>query len=435
MIWGLRHISLLFWLTALFTIPTSFIALRYANQLSVTLNPYFLSLFLFVVIFSGLVFLFDVCAKKMLAVLISDAQSWERAGIISRAEKKYIRAIRLFDSFLLFPLASRKTAWQLMAAVSRFYLNSGVSNDNFRVAAMVYLKMHPDDKALVRPWLVHLRQASVVRSDEQDVLSIVADQHADDPELSGLIADIFLGLERTDFIAHKVYTQIQENPELNSTYSNRIKAVVDILDQDVSDIEVAYSTPPSLSTRILPWLKGVFARLQGELKPWVRIKYAVKAMVALMQWFLQVTGSLISAVVLFISRCIEYLNTHERVRFYLKNGALTLAVVWLIYFMAGTVSHLVKTSPAEKPDQPLVVEPPKPFTIQVASYLKQSYADRYVGILKKQGLDASVKKVAGGGKTWYVVRVSAFADKKSAAAYGQKLKQQQIIDDFFVNNN
>jgi cell division protein FtsN len=77
---------------------------------------------------------------------------------------------------------------------------------------------------------------------------------------------------------------------------------------------------------------------------------------------------------------------------------------------------------------------PKPFTIQVAAYLKQESADHYVDLLKKKGIDAAVKKVAGGGKTWFVVRVSEFEDKQSAEAYGQTLKQQKIIDDFFVNN-
>jgi nicotinamide riboside kinase len=42
--------------------------------------------------------------------------------------------------------------------------------------------------------------------------------------------------------------------------------------------------------------------------------------------------------------------------------------------------------------------------------------------------------VDGGGKTWFVVRVSEFADKKSADTYGRHLKQQKIIDDFFVTN-
>jgi cell division protein FtsN len=54
--------------------------------------------------------------------------------------------------------------------------------------------------------------------------------------------------------------------------------------------------------------------------------------------------------------------------------------------------------------------------------------------LKKKGIDAVIKKVAGGGKTWFLVQVSEFTDKKSAEDYGQKLKQNHIIDDFFVNN-
>ena len=80
------------------------------------------------------------------------------------------------------------------------------------------------------------------------------------------------------------------------------------------------------------------------------------------------------------------------------------------------------------------IQIPKPFTIQVAAYLKLKHAETYVGKLKKKGIDAGMKKVDGGGKTWFVVRISQFTDKQSAAAYGQKLKQQNIIEDFFVNN-
>ncbi|MCP4672119.1 MAG: SPOR domain-containing protein, partial [Desulfobacula sp.] len=76
----------------------------------------------------------------------------------------------------------------------------------------------------------------------------------------------------------------------------------------------------------------------------------------------------------------------------------------------------------------------KPFTIQVAAYLKQVHADRYAGVLKKKGFTPFIKKVRGGGKTWYVVRVSEFSDKASAAAFGKKLKDKKIIDDFFVSN-
>ena len=95
---------------------------------------------------------------------------------------------------------------------------------------------------------------------------------------------------------------------------------------------------------------------------------------------------------------------------------------------------MFKSRTVEKEKIKIQIQVPKPFTIQVAAYLKQKHADRYVDILKKKGIDAVIKKVGGGGKTWFVVRVSEFIDKKSATAYGEKLVQQNIIDDFFVNN-
>jgi cell division protein FtsN len=119
----------------------------------------------------------------------------------------------------------------------------------------------------------------------------------------------------------------------------------------------------------------------------------------------------------------------------LKTSLLVIFAGWLLFFMAGTVSHLFQSDLAEKKNQPVVAQLAKPFTIQVAAYLKQSFADRYVQELTEKGLDARVKKVKGGGKTWYVVQVSQFKDKKSAAAFGSTLKQQKIIDDYFVNNN
>ncbi len=106
----------------------------------------------------------------------------------------------------------------------------------------------------------------------------------------------------------------------------------------------------------------------------------------------------------------------------------------LLFFMGSTRSHIFKSRTIEKEKIKIPVKVFKPFTIQVAAYLKPKHAQRYVDILKKKEIDARIKKVYGGGKTWFVVRVSEFIDKKSAAAYGQKLKKEKIIDDFFVNN-
>lgn len=166
-----------------------------------------------------------------------------------------------------------------------------------------------------------------------------------------------------------------------------------------------------------------------------KIKSLTNVLWSFVQWAYQFAGSVISFLVLSMVKTIEYVKDHERVRFYLKSGMLALVGAWLLFFMAGTVSHLFKSKTIEKEKQSIVEQIPKPFTIQVAAYIKQVHADHYADILKKKGIQAFVKKVGGGGKNWFVVRVSEFEDKKSAAAYGQKLKEQKIIDDFFVNNN
>ena len=78
--------------------------------------------------------------------------------------------------------------------------------------------------------------------------------------------------------------------------------------------------------------------------------------------------------------------------------------------------------------------PKLPYTIQIAAFLSQPHAENYTKKLKKTGLDARFVKVEGKSKTWFLVRISKFPDKSSAAAYGQKLKREGLIKDFFVAN-
>jgi len=103
--------------------------------------------------------------------------------------------------------------------------------------------------------------------------------------------------------------------------------------------------------------------------------------------------------------------------------------------VVNTAGHLIKTEKAlsEKKELAEVVVT-DPFTIQVAAYLRPEDAQGYARYLTKRGLDAYLTKRRGTKKTYYQVRVSHFADKGSAKAYGTSLKAQGIIDDFFVAN-
>jgi cell division protein FtsN len=106
----------------------------------------------------------------------------------------------------------------------------------------------------------------------------------------------------------------------------------------------------------------------------------------------------------------------------------------------NTFSHLLTSPPPAPPPVPVVGKPLEivavtdPFTIQVAAYLKRDHAERFVAELRGRNLDAQWQEARSNDKTWYQVRISHFADRAAALAYGERLKQEGIIDDYYVVN-
>ncbi len=433
MIRVLRNTGIHLWICCLVAIPACFYILPLFLRFFPWINPMAAGLIIGLFIGCATGTAMNFAAKKVLNALIREGQAWERAGISQKAARKYNRAIRLYDSFILQPFGNRKTEKHITRVLAGFYLNSGVENENFKLAAQVYLKLNPADKDISRLWLAKLSQSQFVSSVEQEILSVMADVHGNDPDLSGLIADIFLGLERKDFAAQTLYTRLLRHPVPNGQYAEKIESVMGTLDvpskteslRPMADREIRRGPLPGVA-----WLSRLKKGFSSP-DPVEKLKSMAARLAAALKW----SGRVIGSVLVFFTGMIRYIRENERAWFYLKTGLLAVVAGWLLYFMAGTVSHLFTSESVEKKNQPVVEQIAKPFTIQVAAYLKQSFADRYVQALTEKGLDARVKKVGGGGKTWYVVQVSQFEDKKSAAAFGSKLKQQKIIDDYFVNNN
>ena len=75
-----------------------------------------------------------------------------------------------------------------------------------------------------------------------------------------------------------------------------------------------------------------------------------------------------------------------------------------------------------------------PFTIQVAAYLKREDAQSFADNLKQSGVEAFFTQAKSANRTWYQVKVSHFATKEAARAYGESLKNKGLIDDFYVAN-
>ena len=419
MIWILRNIGIHLWITVLITIPLSFYIMPGLTRLFPGISSITTGLVTIMGVVVIIGFLMDGMARKAVTGLLKEGQAWERSGIHNKAEKNYIKALRVYDTFLLWPFSARKTARIISGSIARFEFNSSIKNNNFKLGTMVYLKMNPADEDIARPWLEQLRRSRLVTSFEQDVLSALAEKHYANNRLSALMIDIFLELGRKDFIAKKLYQQVRKDPVSEKKYSKKIEDMIGRSDENIQR-KVSYIKPEKKLWKKIELLKNI------QTTALRCISYLKNS------WTL--IGSILSFLILSVGKVITYVKEHEKTQFYLKAGFLSIISVWLGFFMISTMSHMFKSKAVEKEKIKIQIQVPKPFTIQVAAYLKQKYADRYVDVLKKKGIDAIVKKVGGGGKTWFVVRVSEFIDKKSATAYGQKLVQQKIIDDFFVNN-
>ena len=76
--------------------------------------------------------------------------------------------------------------------------------------------------------------------------------------------------------------------------------------------------------------------------------------------------------------------------------ALGILSVWFLFFMGNTISHILKSRALEKEPRMMEIQAPKPFTIQVAAYLKQVHADRYAAILEQKGIVPIITKIKGG---------------------------------------
>ena len=472
----IRHISVRFWLVVLAALPLSFWALPALSLWlpGVPATVITTGIFILVGTFFGLTL--DLAGRYRIRGLIREGQLWERAGIRKRAEQKYIRAIRIFDSVWISPWAARRLKQDMTEALARFYLTCGSEHPGFGLAAAVYLRNNPGDETLAALWLDRLKAAGKADGTAQTVLTALADAHYNNPRICLKLIGPFLDLRRGDFSAKRLYRNFLDRPDLapsdtggaEEPYVNRIHdRIRDLMGPDETyDAPIVAEGAPrgivpgkkasgTLGDRLavsdvagadIPIGNGEgrsreYLRQMGRL-PAKGIRILVpaakggafagvsffSAMVSGMAGLLKKgaagTGQLIGHLV----------RDRERTGRYIKTILMGMLGIWLVFFVWSTLSHMLGTERTEQPSTKIDIEINKPFTIQVAAYLKQSHADRYVAALAEKGITATIKKTGGGGKTWYLVRISQFPDKKTAADYGNRLKAEKIIDDFFVSN-
>jgi len=370
----------------------------------------------------------DIAGLWRIRRLVREAQLWDRSGIATRAEKKFIRAVRIFDSAWVSPLAARQIGFTLLASLARFYLASGSRRREIQGAASAYLVQNPKDESLARFWLERLQDQGGAGTSTHAILTVLADTWYANFDLCRILVDLFLDKGRMDFSARRMYRSFLDKVAMSGndediSHKDKVRAEMirgmmsERLDAPEPDVDGLVSEPGrgTLGDERLDPISFLHEDQGGEGQTGSGTFIPVKTEKAKLSM-------------------LTLIQVRERWWGRLWRLMIVCLGIWLIFFVWGTISHMFK-KPVEQPAQQIKIVIPKPFTIQVAAYHKKAHAEKYMAALADKGLDTTMKVTDGGGKTWYLVRVSEFTDQKSAQVYGNRLKADHIINEFFVTKN
>jgi len=420
--------------------------------------------------------------------LIREATTWERVGAYRGAEEAFNKSIAVLDSFLLSPLVKRNESAKLAARLARFYLARADKNHSSETFIIAYLKSHPEDEEVAENWLQQVESHGGLKTDHYELAFRIGNAQPENTVIQRLLARFYLSEGRTDFPALQMYRQVLTSQEYGRLKGERdtgvdiVKDLATLFLRDGRADEWAlriYLQAFRLSSQRHKLLRGIAAcvhwthetertthllqqarkllvsfdemqlkKLRAGFNPpgleptEQKISPQLKVGITLWKVVRQIGSSLFnlitSAAFELIDRARDLVNRIKRSRrskLILEWTMITVLAIGVISLMVNTISHLIRTKRAlyekEKTTEIVVTDP---FTLQVAAYLKPQDAERYVKYLKTKKLDAFWIKRRGKRKVWYQVRVSHFANKASARAYGKSLKAKGIIDDFYVAN-
>ena len=488
MFYSLRHISLRIWATVLLGGPISLLILPVFHP-HIGLDWSFMPvLVIMIVVFMVVGWFSNRLGLSAVERLIREATTWERVGAYRGAEEAFNKTAAVLDSFLLSPLVKRKESAKLAARLARFYLARTDKNHSSETFIIAYLKSHPEDQEVAEHWLQQIESHGGLKTDHYELAFRIGNAQPENTIIQHLLARFYLSEGRTDFAALQTYRQVLTRQKYsglkgeNDTDVDIVNNLAILFLRDGRADEWAlriYLQAFRLSSERHKLLRGIAAcvhwthetertthLLQQARKLLVSLdemqlkklrtgfnppglepteqKISAQLRVGITLWKVvrkignSVFALITSAAFELIGRARDLINIikHSRnSKLIIKWAMMTILAVAVIILMVNTVSHLIRTKRVlyekEKTTEIIVTDP---FTLQVAAYLKPQDAERYVKYLKTKKLDAFWIKRRGKRKVWYQVRVSHFANKASARAYGKSLKAKSIIDDFYVAN-
>ncbi len=471
-----KHIAARLWLTVLFGGAASLWALpSFQDRIGLAWTPLPV-LLIMVVAFVLVGWATNRWGLSTVQHLIHEAGIFERDGMVAEAETRFQRALAVFDSFLISPVAKKQKAVPLRARIARFYLARASKSDAAERFLVSYLHTNPRDEEVAESWIEHVDNRGGLREEHQGLAYLIGRAQPQNKTIQTILARYYLMLERTDFPALQTYRRaLGAKEKVSAGFLNDLAAL--FLQERRADewaLEI-YLKAMEKSEQRSAILKGIAACVRW-ISPGERNKSQLQQAHAYLEGldpvdikkmstgfnppvepsdkralpqsrrqrasFFESTGAVLKtfyediiAAPAWFLRLVRRPLQSTQSRKVLAGVLLTVLVAAVIALLINTASHLIKV---EKPVARKVEKAPEvitdPFTLQVAAYLKPTYAQKYVEQLQKQGLDAYWREAISADKKWYQVRISHFADKKTARDFGESLKARKIIDDYYVAN-
>ncbi len=411
---------------------------------------------------------------------IREASTWERLGNAAEAGTAYEKALAVFDSFIISPRAKRLESGRLMSRLTRFYLAKTDKRHYSEAFIAFYLNAYPGDQEVAESWLRQARSEGGLETRFHGTAARIGEALQNNRTIQQLLARIYLSENRTDFPALQAYRQATRGRgqtarniagDLAGLFLKEGRAdewALQLYLQTAADgkpgqellngiaacihwipetgrnkrlIEFGHRLLEEIDPKQLALMRSGFTPPK-PIEPPVKRSGVLEVLAPAGRAFRKTTAAIggLLTWLLHTSRSVSSELFHgirhaPLIRPVLKWTAVSLLSVGVIMLIVNTARHLAQTrTPGEAPVIPVEKVVTDRFTLQVAAYLKKKHAEKYVRHLMDLGLDAYWIQTTRLNKLWYQVRVSHFPDKATARAYGLSLKQQGLIDDFYVAN-
>jgi len=412
--------------------------------------------------------------------LVYDAGVRERDGMYTEAEDAFRRAMAMFDSFLISPFRKREKSTLLASRLARFYLARAEKSHDSESFIVAYLYARPDDEEVAEDWLNQIQSRGGLREEHQELAFRIGSALPKNRAVQLALARFYLLLERTDFPALQAYRRVcYADDQAPQPFVNdlarlfirerradewALKIYLQALEGGAEESELLGGVAACVrwapeAERKSPLLLKAHSYLRGLDEFRLSAMHAAfkppqPALPSPKMGYWRPLGTRVVDIMHGLSKSVVYgpASAFQRIKKRIKflahltqssrkakraaaGALLAVLTAGIAILLINTVNYLVKTDIAAggkaNPAEAVVTDP---FTIQVAAYLNSVHAHRFVDQLKKQGLDAYWNEAMSGNKKWYQVRVSHFADKRSARQYAEALKARGIIEDYYIAN-